>query len=147
MKKSLILLFTLIYLSVGYSQTHTIDSLKIKPENIAGEYKVLTELKCQSFQSRLLYDDPSMYSFILGNLQEKAFQSFELNHQTGSILYLVFDKKTENAQGFIQGLLWGGEEPSKGHPEEIITNGNTMIIISYPYKSDALSYFKKALTE
>lgn len=74
-----------------------------------------------------------MYSFILGNIQGKGFQTIEIDGKVGSILYFIFDKETDGARGFVEGLLWGGSKPTKEHPEEIITNGNTMIIICYPY--------------
>jgi hypothetical protein len=147
MKKPLLLLASLFYFSMSFSQTITVDSLKIKPSTISNEHTVLKELKCQSIQSRLLYDDPSMYSFILGNLKEKAFQTFKFEGQTGSVLYFIVDKETSGSKGFIEGLLWGGSKPTKEHPEEIIMYGNIMIIISYPYKSAATTYFKKALTK
>ena len=147
MKKLLLFLTSLFCFSMSFSQTLKVDSLKIKSENISIEHTVLTELKCQSIQSKLLYDNPSMYSFILGNLQEKGFQTIKLNGVTGSILYFIFDKETNGSKGFIEGLLWGGNKPTKDHPEEIIFNGNTMIIISYPYKSEPVTYFKKALTK
>jgi hypothetical protein len=147
MKKLLLLLASLLCFSMSFSQTITVDSLKIKPESIPNEHTVLKELKCQAIQSKLLYDDPSMYSFILGNLKEKGFQTFKFEGQTGSILYFIFDKQTNDSKGFIEGLLWGGNKPTKEHPEEIIMYGNVLIIISYPYKSQATTYFKKVLTK
>ena len=147
MKKTLLLLTSLLYCSMSFGQTITVDSLKIKPETISQEHTVLKELKCQSIQSKLLYDDPSMYSFIIGNLKEKGFQTFAFEGQTGSILYFIFDKETNASKGFIEGLLWGGSKPTKEHPEEIITYGNVLIIISYPYKSTSTTYFKKVLTK
>ena len=132
---------------MSFAQTITVDSLKIKPESIPQEHAVLAELKCQAIQSRLLYNDPSMYSFILGNLKEKGFQTITFEGQTGSILYFIFDKETNTSKGFIEGLLWGGNKPTKEHPEEIISYGNVLIILSYPYKSTATTYFKKTLTK
>ena len=127
----------------GFSQTETIDSIEIKPEQIQVEHTFLKKLNCQSIQAKLLYNDPSMYSFILGNLIEKKFQTIEIDNQTGSILYFVFDKEPKNARGFIEGLLWGGDKRSKEHPEEIITKGNSLIILSFPYKSKSFSFLYK----
>jgi hypothetical protein len=145
MKKTLLLLTALFCFSMSFSQTITVDSLKIKSESISEEHTVLKELQCQSIQSKLLYDNPSMYSFILGNVKEKGYQTIKFKGQTGSILYFIFDKETSGSKGFIEGLLWGGSKPTKEHPEEIIMYGNVMIIISYPYKSEAITYFKKVL--
>jgi len=147
MKRTLLFLAALLCFSMSFAQTITVDSLKIKPESISQPHTVLKELKCQDIQSKLLYNDPSMYSFILGNLKDKGFQTFTFSGQTGSILYFVFDKETAASKGFIEGLLWGGSKPTKEHPEEIIIYGNVLIVISFPYKSEAITYFKKALTK
>ena len=147
MKRTLLLLATLLCFSMSFGQTIIVDSLKIKPASITQEYTILKELKCQAIQSKLLYNDPSTYSFILGNLKDKGYQSFTFEGQTGSILYFVFDKETNASKGFIEGLLWGGSKPTKEHPEEIIVYGNVLIIISYQYKSSATTYFKKTLTK
>lgn len=147
MKRTLLLLLSLLCFSMSFGQTITVDSLKIKPATISNEHTVLKELQCQSIQAKLLYNDPSMYSFLIGNLKEKGFQTFKFEGQTGSILYFIFDKETNASKGFIEGLLWGGSKPTKEHPEEIIVYGNVLIVISYPYKSTAIPYFKKALTK
>ncbi len=134
--KNLLILFALISSILGFSQSNLIESIQIKPAEISTEYKLLEKLECQSIQSKLLYENPDMYNFILGKTLNKKFQSFEYKGSKGSILYFEFDKDPENAKGFIEGLLWGEKKPTKAHPENIITKGNLMIILSFPLKSE-----------
>lgn len=134
--KNLLILFALISSILGFSQSNLIESIQIKPAEIPTEYKLLEKLECQSIQSKLLYENPDMYNFILGKTLNKKFQSFEYKGNKGSILYFEFDKDPENAKGFIGGLLWGEKKPSKAHPENIITKGNLMIVLSFPLKSE-----------
>lgn len=133
--KRLLILFTFVYSSIGFSQTKAIDSIQVKSTEISAEYKSSEKLSCQALQSKLLYENPDMYSFILGKTIEKRFQTFEYDGKKGSILYFEFDKDAENGKGFIEGLLWGGKKPSKAHPEKVITKGKIMIILSFPFKS------------
>jgi hypothetical protein len=134
--KKLLFLLAFIYSSIGFSQSDKIDSLEIKSTEVSTEYKTADKLECQSIQSKLLYENPEMYSFILGKTVDKRFQTFEYNGKKGSILYFEFDKEADGGKGFIEGLLWGGKKPDKIHPEQIITKGNVMIILSFPYKSE-----------
>lgn len=134
--KNLLILFALISSILGFSQSNLIESFQIKPAEISTEYKLLEKLECQSIQSKLLYENPDMYNFILGKTLNKKFQSFEYKGSKGSLLYFEFDRDPENAKGFIEGLLWGEKKPTKAHPEIIITKGNLMIILSFPFKSE-----------
>ena len=134
MKKTL-LLFVLFYSIFGYSQKGMLDSIQIKSSEVPQEFKSLNELKCQSIQSKMLYDKPEMYGFILGNVVDKKYQTYEYEGNEGSILFLEFDKDVEDSKAFIEGLLWGGKKPSKAHPEKILIKDKLMIILSFPYKS------------
>lgn len=129
-------IIAIIFINSGFSQTRKIDSLKIKSDEVPTEFVFSNNLECQAIQSELLYEKPYMYSFILGEILDKRFQTIEYKGKKGSILYFEFDKNAENGKGFIQSLLWGGKKPSKKHPEEIITKGNLMIILSFPLKSE-----------
>jgi hypothetical protein len=133
--KKLLILILMICSNIGFSQSKAIDSIQINSTEIPAEYKTSEKLKCQAIQSKLLYENPEMYSFILGETLEKRFQTFEYDGKKGSILYFEFDKDAENGKGFIESLLWGGKKPNKAHPEQIITKGKVMIILSFPFKS------------
>ena len=144
MKKTLIIfLFAFTFISNGFSQSNGIDFFEVKQNEISSEYKTYKKVKTQALQSKLLYESPEMYSYILGELKEKRFQTFKYKGKKGSILYFEFDKEIKKRKGFIEGLLWGGNNPSKAHPEKVITRGKIMIILSFPYKSK----IEKEITE
>jgi hypothetical protein len=145
--KKLLILIVLIYTNIGFSQSKAIDSIQIKATEISAEYKISEKLECQAIQSKLLYENPEMYSFILGKTINKRFQTFEYDGKKGSILYFEFDKEAENGKGFIEGLLWGGKKPNKAHPEQVITKGKIMIILSFPFKSKIGKELTELLTE
>ena len=134
--KKLLILLAFIYSSIGFSQSKAIDSIQIKTTEISTKYKTSEKLECQAIQSKLLYKNPEIYSFILGNTIDKRFQTFEYKGKKGSILYFEFDKDADNGKSFIESLLWGGKKPNKAHPEKIITKGKVMIILSFPFKSE-----------
>lgn len=147
MNKKLIVIIILIYTNIGFGQSKTIDSLEIKSNEISSEYKTLKKLELQSIQTKNLYNNPEMYSFILGSTINKRFQSFKYKGKKGSILYFEFDEDAENGKEFIEGLLWGGKKPNKSHPETIFTKGKVMIILSFPYKSKIGKELTKLISE
>ena len=137
MKKLLsILVITIMFINSGFCQSELINSLEIKTDEVSAEYIFSDKLKCQSTQSSILYKNPGMYSFITGKVIDKKFQTIEHKGKVGSILYFEFDKDAEKGKGFIEGLLLGGKEQNNAHPEEIITKGKVMIILSFPFKSE-----------
>ena len=134
MKKTLLFL-SLICSIITFGQEITIDVVEIKSSEIPTEYTSSNDLECQAIQSKLFYENPEMYSFIIGKTINKRFQTFEYDGKKGSILYFEFDKNADEGKGFVEGLMWGGKKPNKAHPEKIITKENIMIILSFPYKS------------
>ena len=148
MKRLLTLfIFNIILINIGISQSKAIDSIEIKTDEIADKYSSLGYLECQSMQSNILYKNPETYSFLLGKVIDKRFQTFKYKGKTGSILYFEFDKDADNGKGFVEGLLWGGKKPNKSHPETIITKGKVMIILSFPFKSQIGKELTKIISE
>ncbi len=145
--KKLLILLSFIYWVFGLGQTQPLDAIQIQPTEISSDYKILENLQCQSIQSKLLYEKPDMYSLFLGKLLSKKFQTFDYKGDQGSILYLEFDKDAENGRKFVEGLLWGGKKPNNAHPENIITKGNIMIILSFPFKSEILKELTELIAE
>jgi hypothetical protein len=145
--KKLLILILLIFTTIGFSQSKAIDSIQIKSNEIPAEYVKLDELECQAIQSELLYQKPEMYSFILGETIDKKFQTYEYDGNKGSILYFEFDRDAENGKQFIENLLWGGKKPNRAHPEQIITKGKIMIILSFPFKSKIGKKISKIIAE
>lgn len=134
MKKILFfILFTYSFISLG--QSKIINEVKLSFSEFSSSYKQSKKIKCQSIQSTLLYKNPELYSYILGNNTHKEFQTFKYKGKKGSILYFEFDQETENGVVFLENLLWGGNKPNKSHPEIIFTKDNVLIILSFPFKS------------
>lgn len=136
--KHLLKLFviTFLFIQTGFSQNKVLDSFEINPDELSKEYVFSNKISCQSIQAATFYNSPELYSFILGETLEKRFQTVKYKGKKGSILYFEFDEKAKDGEAFIQGLLLGGKKPNKKHPEEIITKGNVMIVLSFPFKSD-----------
>ena len=45
---------------------------------------------------------------------------------------MYFEFETDfKGEGFLDGLLWGGDKPTKEHPEEYYAKGNFLIIWSF----------------
>jgi hypothetical protein len=114
--------------TIGFGPSQTIDAIKMKPTELPKEYKSSQDIEYQAIQSKLLYKNPEMYRFILGKTIEKQFQTFEHKEKKGSLSYFEFDRDANEGKRFIEGLPWGGEKPSKAHPETIIIKGNVMIV-------------------
>jgi hypothetical protein len=71
-----------------------------------------------------------MYEMLIGKLKTKRIQNFDNKKDKGSIMYFEFEDDFKG-DGFLGGLLWGGDKPTKEHPEEYYTNGKFLIIWSF----------------
>jgi hypothetical protein len=58
-----------------------------------------------------------MYEMLIGKLNTKKIQNFDNKRDKGSIMYFKFEDGFIG-QRFLDGLLWGGDKPTKEHPEE-----------------------------
>lgn len=103
-------------------------------EELPKEYTLTEETQCQSIQACLFYKQTDIYSSFLGKIKSKEIQNFKSKDDSGSIMYFEFEKDFEG-EGFLKGLLWGSETPSKLHPEEILVKGKILII--YSFKKDS----------
>ena len=74
--KKLLILIVLIYSNIGFCQSKAIDSIQIKSTQISAEYRTSEKLECQAIQSKLLYENPEMYSFILGKTIKQKISNF-----------------------------------------------------------------------
>ncbi len=112
-----------------YSQT--LDSLKLSSKETPSEYTVSnTDNYAISIQARTFYKNPAMYGALIGKFKSKDIQNFESKNDKGSIMYFEFEDGF-NGEGFLEGLLWGGDKPTKEHPEKYYTKGNFLIIWSF----------------
>jgi hypothetical protein len=95
------------------------------PEN----YSLTKNNNCISIQACTFYDDPGIYGMLIGKLKAKRIQNFDSKKDKGCIMYFEFEDEFKG-DDFLGGLLWGGEKPTKEHPEEYYSKGNFLIIWS-----------------
>ena len=129
MTKFLTILF-ITFLSAIKSNGQSIDSLKLSEKEIPEGYSLTKENNCISIQACTFYDNLEMYESIIGKLKSKQIQNFDNKKDKGSIMYFEFEDGFKG-DGFLGGLLWGGNKPTKEHPEEYYAKGNFLIIWSF----------------
>jgi hypothetical protein len=108
----------------------SIDSLKLTKNDLPKEYSFTNTSNCISIQACIFYDKPEIYESIIGKIKRKDVQNFESKKDNGSIMYFEFEKDFEQT-GFLEGLLWGGDKPTKEHPEKYKVYKNILIIWSF----------------
>lgn len=138
------LLFTaaIVLLLAFQSSAQSIDSLKLSEKEIPQGYALTEKNNCISIQACLFYEKTAMYEVLIGKVKSKQIQSFDSKKDKGSIMYFEFERAFDG-EGFLGGLLWGGNKPSSEHPEEFYAKGNILVIWSF--KKD--SPLKKVSTE
>ena len=87
-----------------------------------------------------------MYGMLIGKLKSKTIQNFDNKKDKGCIMYFEFEDGFKG-DGFLGGLLWGGDKPTKEHPEQYYAKGNFLIIWSFKKGSPIIKISKdKILT-
>jgi hypothetical protein len=112
------------------SYGQNIDSLRLSGKEIPEGYTLTNHNNCISIQACAFYDNPEMYEAIIGKLKSKQIQNFDSKKDKGSIMYFEFEDGFKG-EGFLGGLLWGGDKPTKEHPEEYYTKGKFLVIWSF----------------
>jgi hypothetical protein len=123
-----VLIFPFILSTNFFGQS--IDSLKLSDKEIPEGYSISKENNCISIQACSFYDSPDIYEMLIGKIKNKTFQSFESKKDKGSIMYFEFEDGFKG-DSFLGSLLWGGNKPTKEHPEQIFSKGNFLIIWSF----------------
>ena len=146
MIRKFIAVLPLILLITVKLNGQSIDDLLLSETEIPAGYSLVDENNIISFQARLFYDKPEIYEKIIGKLKNKRIQNFDSEKDKGSILYFEFENDFER-EDFLKGLLWGGNKPSKEHPEEIYSKGKILIIWSFHKNSEIAKASKKKIKE
>ena len=123
-------ILSIAFLLTNNSNGQSIDSLKLSDKEIPEGYSLTKENNCISIQACTFYDNPEMYEALIGKLKSKQIQNFDNKKDKGSIMYFEFEDGFKG-EGFLGGLLWGGNKPTKEHPEEYYAKGNFLIIWSF----------------
>lgn len=129
MKKILTVLIFPFILSVNMFGQN-IESLKLSEKEIPEGYEISKENNCISIQACTFYESPDMYELLIGKIKNKTFQSFDNKKDKGSIMYFEFEDEFKGGS-FLEGLLWGGDKPTKEH----LSKGNIVIIWSFKKES------------
>ncbi|MBP6687232.1 MAG: hypothetical protein KA160_05175 [Lacibacter sp.] len=129
MTKFFTLLSVIFFLTIKLNG-QSIDSLKLSVQEIPEGYTLTKDNNCISIQACTLYDNPGMYEALIGKLKSKQIQNFDSKKDKGSIMYFEFEDDFKR-EGFLGGLLWGGNKPTKEHPEEYYVKGDFLIIWSF----------------
>lgn len=123
-------ILSIAFLLTIKSNGQSIDSLKLLDKEIPEGYTLTKENNCISIQACIFYDNPEMYETLIGKLKSKQIQNFDSKKDKGSIMYFEFEEDFKG-EGFLGRLLWGGDKPTKEHPEEYYAKGNFLIIWSF----------------
>jgi hypothetical protein len=123
-------LLAFVFLFASRSDGQSMDSLKLVGKEIPENYALTAKNNCLSIQACMLYDNPEIYGTLIGKLKSKQVQNFDNKKDKGCIMYFEFEDGFKG-EGFLDGLLWGGDKPTKEHPEEYYAKGKFLIIWSF----------------
>jgi hypothetical protein len=122
-----------------------IEKMKLSENEITKEYRITENNQSKSIQASTLFKNPEMYEMIYGKIKSKEIQNFENAKDSGSIMYLEFEKNFES-ESFIKGLIWGkNKKPTNENPEEIFVKENILIIWSFEENSELKKLSKKKI--
>ena len=139
-------ILSIAFLVAIKSNGQSIDSLKLLDKEIPEGYTLTIKNNCISIQACTFYDNPEMYEALIGKLKRKQIQNFDSKKDNGSIMYFEFEEGFKG-EGFLGGLLWGGDKPTKEHPEEYLAKGNFLIIWSFKKGSFMTATSKNKVNE
>jgi hypothetical protein len=110
----------------------TIDEILIKPDRLGDGCFVSDKDFTITFQARIHFATSSDGSFFCPAVEAKQFQSFECSGDKSTVYYFQYQSAEEVAGciNYIKGKIWGGDSPSKEHPELIFAIENILIVIS-----------------
>ncbi len=128
--KKLFYSITFLFLISTNLFSQSLEKLKLSAEELPEEYRLTEETQCKSIHPCLFYKQSDLYSSIVGKIKSKKIQNFVSEKDSGSIMYFEFEKEFEGEK-FLKGLLWGSDQPSKLHPEELIAKGKILVIYSF----------------
>jgi hypothetical protein len=129
------LLFILTFLNWTFCLGQQLDKIKLTKSEVPETYKQSKKMLYKSVQAASFYEQTDLYESFIGKIKNKEFQSYESKGDKGAIFYYEFENDFTQ-QGFLEGLLWGGNKPTKDHPEEYFVKGNILVIWSFNDKSE-----------
>ena len=126
----LITLLTFTFFMAIKTNGQNIDSLQLTEKEIPENYSLTKDNNCISIQACTFYDDPAMYEMLIGKLKTKKIQNFDNKKDKGCIMYFEFEDGFKG-EGFLGGLLWGGDKPTKGTSRRILCKGKLSYYLEF----------------
>ena len=124
---------------------HGLEKLKLTEAEVPDKYKPTDKMLYKSIQAGTFYEQTDLYESFIGKIKNKAYQSYKSKNDKGTIYYYEFEANFEG-KGFLEGLLWGGDKPTKAHPEEYFVKDNILVIWSFAEKSELKKISKNKIT-
>jgi hypothetical protein len=112
-----------------------IHPLKLTQTEVPEKYNPTEKMLYKSIQAATFYEQTDLYESLIGKIKNKEFQSYESKDDKGGIYYYEFEGNFTQ-EGFLEGILWGGNKPNKAHPEEYFVKNNILVIWSFADKSE-----------
>ncbi|MBI1849643.1 MAG: tetratricopeptide repeat protein [Planctomycetes bacterium] len=124
----------------------TLESLQIAKSELPAGWTFVDELRCVSQQPLGFFDSPETAG-LFPKAKAKAFQTIAAaGSHGGTVLYFEYAEPFEaRRKSTLAGLLWGGVEPSKMHPEQFAIYDHFLVILSFPQNSDEAEWVKDRL--
>jgi tetratricopeptide (TPR) repeat protein len=136
-----------------------IDAILVQAAELPRTIKFVEGMPSVSRQPRSYFETPDAEKLAGGNPVPEAVkaacpkptrkecQSFAAEGgKPGSVfLFEYAEADREIARTFLRSYLWGGRGRSAEHPEEIITRGNLVWILSFPQAASAAEWYKARL--
>jgi hypothetical protein len=127
------------------ARAQELDDLKLTDAEVPEGYTSTKKMLYKSIQAKSFYEQTDLYESFIGKVRKKEFQSFKSADDQGTVFYYEFETDFKQ-EGFLEGLLWGGNKPTKAHPEEYFVKGNILIIWSFADKSELKKISKAKIT-
>ena len=136
-----------------------IDAILVQPAELPPTIKLVEGMPSASRQPRSYFETPEAEKLLGGqSLPEevkaafpkptrKQCQSFAAEGgKPGSVfLFEYAEAELEDARTFLRSYLWAGRSRSAEHPEELITSGNLVWVLSFPQADPAAEWYKERL--
>lgn len=109
-----------------------IETVMIEPAELGAQCKSVNGEFAVSMQASTHYSMAKDKALLGAPPEKTMYQSFDCRGRKSTIYYYQYRTKKDRkrAQAFAKGLIWGGDGPSRLHPELILAKDNVLIVIS-----------------
>ena len=150
-----------LMLGVAVAQELTIDRARVKEQELPKGIRPAEGMPTSSRQPRAYFETPDVESLVKGGRLPKPLRGLipspvRKEHQSfhakggvpGSVFLFEFAANDlSRVLPFLRAYLWGDAGRSKKHPEELISHGRLVWILSFPRGDPAAEWCKQRLRE